>query len=230
MKIGIVVQARMSARRFPGKMIAEFNGHAVIDWVLYRLNKVRAADELILATSTNLENDVLVRKAKAHGVSVFQGSEDDVLGRFVDVSSHFGLDRVVRVCADNPLVCPGEIDKLIDFFDAKTMDYAFNGVPKMDNRYPDGLGAEITTADVLADMNRRVESRSEREHIFNYLWEHPDQYRIATFSADAAIALPNIRLDIDTRDDLDYLSAFVFTMDDPAAEIIRKIQQREQSK
>tara|TARA_B100002003_G_scaffold110306_1_gene102099 strand:- start:1569 stop:2261 length:693 start_codon:yes stop_codon:yes gene_type:complete len=225
MKTGIIVQARMLSQRFPGKMMAKLNGNPVIDWVLYRLKKVAEAEVLILATSNNVENDILAARATGLDVSVFRGSEDDVLRRFTAAAEKFSLNKVVRVCADNPLVCPGEVGRLIEFFNPGEMDYAFNFVSKMYNKYPDGLGAEITTIEVLKDLDNKVIEDVEREHIFTHLWKHPDQYRIATFRAADEIAFPDIRLDVDTADDLARLNSFSFAIDDPAEVVIKKIRQ-----
>jgi spore coat polysaccharide biosynthesis protein SpsF len=220
---GIIIQARMGSQRFPGKMMALLNSIPIIEWVMRRSMKARLTDTVILATSINRENDVLERKARELGVSVFRGSEDDVLERFAMAARAYGLQTVVRVCADNPLICPDELDNLITYFMENRPDYAFNVVSKFDNLYPDGLGGEIVSNGTLQALHEKVTLQEEREHIFNYIWNHSETYSIGTFKATPAIAYPDIKLDVNTEDDLKYLDSIPFDIGDGAEKIIRKV-------
>ena len=112
---GIIIQARMGSKRFPNKMVMPLSGIPIIDWVVRRVKKVKLADKIILATSNQAENDILVNRAIGYGMDIFRGDENDVLGRFTSAATDFELDTILRVCGDNPLSCPEEIDKLIAF-------------------------------------------------------------------------------------------------------------------
>ncbi len=220
---GIIIQARMGSKRFPNKMVMPLSGIPIIDWVVRRVKKVKLADKIILATSNQAENDILVNRAIGYGMDIFRGDENDVLGRFTSAATDFELDTILRVCGDNPLSCPEEIDKLIAFYREVEPDYAFNGVPKMGNRYPDGLGAEITSYRILESLNDKVIDIDEREHVFLHIWRNSGDYMIKTFPAADSIAYTEIRLDVDTPDDLDYLESFDFHIEDSATKIIRKV-------
>jgi len=220
---GIIIQARMGSRRFPDKMMALLHGIPIIEWVIRRTKRAKLADMVILATSIHKENDILEVKAHELGIEVFRGSEDDVLERFALAANTFQLETIVRVCADNPLVCPDELDKLIYFYREQHPDYAFNIIPKLDNRYPDGLGGEIVSNKILQELHQTVVLKEEREHFFNHIWNNAKHFTIATFKADAAIAHPEIRLDVNNHNDLDYLNGYEFDVQDTGTKIIRRI-------
>ena len=222
--IGIVIQARIGSTRFPNKMLAKLNGTSIIEWVICRTKRSTMVDRVILATADTRENDVLEQIAKRHNIGVFRGAEDDVLGRVLGAAKAFNLNTVVRVCADNPLVCPKEIDKLIRFFVKEKPDYAFNGIPKMGNNYPDGLGAEITSTCFIEKLDCLGTSLAEREHMFMHVWNNQERFVVATFKADPDIAFSDIRLDVDTETDFFALEKCGFNIGDNGAQIIEKVR------
>ena len=196
-----IVQARMGAERLPNKMMLDLHGYPVIEWVLRRLSPTRRIDSIVFAIPDTGDNDELAKYLERTGANVFRGSETDVLGRYIQAARHNRADRIVRICADNPFVSAAEIDRLIDFFDSVPCDYAYNHVPR-GNRYPDGLGAEITTMQILACLDANARSPEHREHIFNYIWDNREQFSITTLDPDdPGLAHPELKLDIDTADD-----------------------------
>ncbi len=204
-----LVQARMGSTRLPGKMMMDLCGYPVLHWVLYRLKRATGLAGIVLAT-TDLERDEpLAELALGLGIQVFRGSETDVLGRFMAAARRFGADPVVRVCADNPMIAPEEIDRLIAFYLASLEQggdperlYAFNHIPALGNRYPDGLGAEIFSQSLLEHLADRTASPYDREHVTHYLWEYPENYDILPVPAPSEIAYPEVKLDVDTPEDL----------------------------
>ena len=112
-----IVQARMGSSRLPGKMMMDLAGEPLLHWVLSRVKKAKLLDSIILATSDGAIDDQLVELAQKLNVPVFRGSETDVLGRFLEAANVSKADHVVRVCGDNPLIAPEEIDRLVEFFE-----------------------------------------------------------------------------------------------------------------
>lgn len=212
LKVVAVVQARMGSSRLPGKMLMDLCGYPVLHWVLSRVRSARQANRVVLATTTLPRDDALVNLAAGLGVSVFRGSEADVLGRFIEAGREAQADLVVRVCADNPLIAPEEIDRLIVFYRASLEQgadperlYAFNHIPALGNRYPDGLGAEIFARTLLENIAHQTESPYDREHVTVYLWKNPGDYDLRPVPVPPEIAYPQIKLDVDTQEDLQRL-------------------------
>lgn len=197
-----IIQARMSSSRLPGKMMMDLCGYPVIQWVIERCQRSRFLDTLILATTVNIEDDCLCTVAAQLGIPVYRGDVDDVLMRFINAAQQYEADVVVRICADNPLVAAGEIDRLVRFVRSKKPDYAFNHVPADGNNYPDGLGAEAVPTGVLEKIARMTNEKKYREHVTLYLREHAHTFNILTFPCPPPYNHPLMKLDIDTIDDL----------------------------
>jgi spore coat polysaccharide biosynthesis protein SpsF len=215
-----IIQARMGSSRLPGKMMMDLCGQPLLHWVLSRVKKTKLADSILLATSDTKKDDPLEKLAQELKMPVFRGSETDVLGRFLAAAQMAKADSIVRICGDNPLVSPEEIDRLISFFQ-NTMQkentsenlYAFNFASKLGNQYPNGFGAEIFSMSLLKKISKLDDELSSREHVTKYIWDHPEQFKIRTFSAPNEIAYPSVRLDVDSEEDLEKLNVLCAHLD-----------------
>lgn len=196
-----VIQARMGSSRLPNKMMLWLHGLPVVEWVWRRVAMARQVDRVIFAIPDTPADDVLAEHLLRIGAAMFRGSETDVLGRMTQVARSEGAQTVIRVCADNPLICGSEIDRLIDFYKGGVYDYAYNHIPR-GNNYPDGLGAEIASMDLLENLNVQATLPGQREHVFNYIWDHQSQFHIGTCDPlDDVLAHPELKLDLDTAAD-----------------------------
>ena len=196
-----IVQARMGASRFPNKMMLWFHGLPVIEWVWRRVGMAQTIDALVFAIPDTVADQVLADHLNRLGASVYRGSETDVLGRITKAAQTRGAGTVVRVCADNPLVSGSEIDRLVGFYGRGNYDYAYNHVPR-GNSYPDGLGAEIVSMDLLERIDQVATEPDHREHAFNYVWDNQREFHIGTCDPlDSALAHPDLKLDLDTPAD-----------------------------
>ncbi len=216
-----VVQARMGSSRLKDKMLLDLHGTPIIEWVIKRTSLSKKIDDLIVTIPEGSDDDVLYYFLRKLDLKIYRGSELDVLDRFYSAAASFNPSHVVRICADNPLISPNEIDNLIDFyFSEKNCDYAYNHIPRK-NLYPDGLGAEIVSFDVLDIIYRKAKSKEQREHIFNYIWDKEDQFIIKTFDPpNKKIREPDIKLDIDTIDDYELLQSKAISLNMNSEEIV----------
>lgn len=202
-KIVAVVQARMGSTRLPGKSMMDLGGRPLLENVLRRVAAARTIDATVLATSDLPGDAVLPEVAHRLGLHSLRGSESDVLSRFIQAGRQHEADVVVRICADNPLVDPGEIDRAVTTHLESDADYTFNHIPAMGNDYPDGFGAEVVNFPILEEIAERSGAPRHREHVTVYIWDNPDGYNIQTVHAPAAIAAPDVKLDIDTPEDME---------------------------
>lgn len=220
MKTVIVIQARLGSSRLPCKALLNLRGLPVIDWVTDRCRRSRLADAVIAAVPDTRMDDVLADHLVRRGVSVHRGPEQDVLARMIGAARALHADAVVRVCADNPLICGEEIDHLIAFYRRARCDYAYNHIPR-GNRYPDGLGAEMVSFSLLEAVGEQACLPAHREHCLSYITDNPDRFSIRTFDPpDAALRHPELKLDLDTAEDFVKLSLLPVRPDMPARAVV----------
>jgi spore coat polysaccharide biosynthesis protein SpsF len=195
----------MDSARLPGKVMRKICGEPLIYHIIERLKLCKCINKIILATSNNPKDDILERTVRKHGIDVFRGPEADVLERFYQVVCKYRPKHVVRICADSPLIDPVEIDRIIQHHINRRADYSFNHIPKMDNHYPDGVGAEVFKGSILEDLMKRKTTKAEKEHINGYIWNHSNQFHIETIKAPSDIAYPQYRFEVNTEDDLKFI-------------------------
>ena len=136
MKTAAIVQARMGSTRFPNKVMKLIEGIPMVEILLKRLKEAKEIDEIILATSSDAKNIPLVEHVQKLGFQVYQGSEEDVLGRYYHAASLCSADLVVRITGDCPLVDPELVDQMVRECKKERVDYFSNVFPPT---YPDGL-------------------------------------------------------------------------------------------
>ena len=216
-----IIQARMGSTRLPNKMMLSLKGKPIIEWVVKRVQTSKLIDKIIVAIPNIKKDDILENYLKNFlKVDIFRGSESNVLNRFYEAVKNEKAKNIIRVCADNPLICGEEIDNLINFFEKNRCDYAYNHIPK-NNLYPDGLGAEIISFKLLKWLNENVKEEKHKEHCFSYIWDNQDKFIIKTFNPKKELQYPNIKLDIDTFDDYYKLALSPIDINMKAKEIIK---------
>lgn len=177
-KVAIIVQARMGSTRFPGKMMSDFLGRPVLEWVLRRCQLAQKATQVVLATSTLDRDTALAELARTLGVEVFRGDEEDVLGRFLGAARQMDATVVARVCADRVVVDPGMIDLAIETYFKAAADITFNHVPDHGVGFPYGMGAEVFARGLLERLDPLAAPGREREHVLTYAWDRPQHFTI----------------------------------------------------
>lgn len=223
-RVVAIVQARMGSKRFPKKMLTPIGDFALLEWVLLRLSRSKNLHDIVLATTVNKGDDILVRLARKLGVKAYRGSESDVLERFLGAADEAKATSIVRICADNPFIDSIEVDKLIDFFNREPCDYAFNHQNRLGSGYADGFGAEIFTLEQLKKIDHLAKYASHREHVTSYFWDHQTDYLIKAIPAPVELAYPQLCFDIDTLGDLLRINALIadgVNIETSAADIIK---------
>ena len=207
---GIVIQARSGSTRMPAKILRPFDGEKrIIDIILERIKAANPGRPVVLATTTSPADDVLEQVARDHGTLCFRGSEDDVLGRFLGAADAFGLDRIVRVCSDNPFLRADSFDAMLDRQTATGADYvgyAFpDGRPTIKSHL--GLYAELATTEALRRAAAATREKLYREHVTINLYTHPDDFRLSMLPLPEVLSRrTDLRLTLDTPADFALLS------------------------
>ncbi len=166
MKIIAIVQARMGSTRLPNKVMKSIGGIPMIELLLTRLARAKEVNQIIVATSLDESNSSLVEHVRKIGYICEQGSENDVLDRYMQAAKKNQADVVVRITGDCPLVDPDLVDEVIRRFKNEDVDYLCNNYPPT---YPDGLDIEVCTFKALEQACRETSNSFDREHVTPYL-------------------------------------------------------------
>src|SRR6266852_6355172 len=113
MMIGAFVQARMSSRRLPGKVLRPIDGKPVLLYVLERLERCRTLDSVLVATSVDPSDDAVEEICHRRGTPCCRGPLDDVAGRFLAAARERDVDGFVRVSGDSPLLDQRLVDEAV---------------------------------------------------------------------------------------------------------------------
>ncbi len=191
---GAVIQARVGSSRLSGKVIRLLHRQPLITHVINRVKTCRTLDKVVLATSFNDLDEVLVNLGFDENCKVFRGDENNVLNRFVMAAQIHELTNIVRVTGDNPLISPSHLDQMVEQFLAEDLDYSWiQGLPL-------GLGCEVVKGSVLADLDKQVLEDYHREHVTIYIRENLDKYKARPLIAEGRYQR-SYRLTVDCLDD-----------------------------
>lgn len=190
-------------------------GKPLIQHVMERAKLAKLPHVVVMATTTSQQDDQVAELALDLGVPVFRGHKTDLVDRYYHAALDYHADVVVRIPADNPLIHPVEVDRIIQFFLDSDVDFASNIDPFLNNEYPDGLGAEVFSFSALDHVYRNVHDEAHREHVTTYFRENPEQYRLGTVKCPKAFQRPDIALDVNTRSEYDFIASLFNALSKP---------------
>ncbi|PTR01126.1 spore coat polysaccharide biosynthesis protein SpsF [Mucilaginibacter yixingensis] len=185
-KIVIVVQARMSSSRLPGKVMMPVLGKSLLAQMVRRLLMIRHTATVVIATSQEAEDDIIEQEAHKLKVACYRGSLDNLLDRHYEVGELYNAELVVKIPSDCPLIDPRIIDQTLSYyFDHKNQfDYVSNLHPAT---WPDGNDVEVMTMDCLNNAWENATRQLELEHTTPYIWENPDKFRIGNLTWETGL-------------------------------------------
>ena len=119
MNIVAIVQARMTSVRLPQKVLKPICGEPMIGLLLRRLSHSKEINSIVVATSSNEEDDPLEEYVTGLGFQCYRGSEKDVLERYYGAAMTIQASVIVRITGDCPLIDPEVVDEVIQGFKKK---------------------------------------------------------------------------------------------------------------
>jgi spore coat polysaccharide biosynthesis protein SpsF len=222
------VQARYEASRLPGKVMADIGGEPMLVRVVERAIRANTLERVVIATSTDAEDDVIENLCIERGYDLFRGSQYDVLDRFYQASITYDAEIIVRITGDCPLIDPDVIDDTVNAFTGQLenrehislisippqhdsdepegnglrYDFAANRLPPPWKRtYPMGLDTEVCTLRALERAWREADLAHQREHVMPYLYEQEGRFNILLVNHEPDYG--SLRWAVDTREDLE---------------------------
>jgi spore coat polysaccharide biosynthesis protein SpsF len=198
--IGCIIQARMGSSRLPGKALMKSDsGKPLLYYVINQLRYCSKVKNLVIATTTNQEDDEIEKFADNNSVNVFRGKEKDVLDRYFQCAKKYSFSTIVRITADCPLIDPQIVDKVIEKFFSGNYDFATNTLTRT---FPIGTDVEVFSFSALNKAWENTQLPSEREHVTPYL-RNQENFKIINVENDKNIS--NLRLTVDRIEDFELI-------------------------
>ena len=199
----MVLQARLSSQRLPKKVLRPFlNEQPLLHYILTRLRDLPEEIPVVVATSTNKEDDAIAEATLRQGFPTHRGSLTNVLERYVETCNRLGFQYVVRLTADNPFVDPALIQQFLKIWYSGNFDYISNKIGK---GYPIGSDIEIVRVKALEHVLSLNPSIEEKEHVTSAIYKAgAEQYKIAAINRKED-DLSSVRMTIDVP--LDFVRA-----------------------
>jgi spore coat polysaccharide biosynthesis protein SpsF len=192
-KTGVFLQARIGSRRLPRKALLPLDGLTVLEAVMRALAGVEADVHALLTDAASAPE--FRGLAQSSGFVLFEGPEEDVLGRFCLAARRFAVERIVRATGDNPLVSPAQAAELLSLHEREGFHLGhFLGPPL-------GTGVEVVTAAALYEADSRSDDPYEHEHITTHLYRNRDRFCVAEASVPPRWSYPQGLVTIDTEED-----------------------------
>src|SRR3990167_8352030 len=162
-----IVQARLTSRRLPWKVMYALGGQTVLYHVLSRAKQIQGINRVILSAPDHPRSTVLAVEAKALRVETFYGSETDVLERYFFVALNNRAKVIMRITADCPLLDPSKCQAVLNALgDA---DYVSNAHPRI---VPPGNDCEVFTMAALTRAYKEATELYDREHVCPWMQRH----------------------------------------------------------
>jgi spore coat polysaccharide biosynthesis protein SpsF (cytidylyltransferase family) len=160
---GVVIQARMTSSRFPGKSMAMLAGKPVLQHVIERCQMIPFINKVVVAMPVAKESDPMGALCDTMGVETFFGPEHDVLKRYYLAATYYEFTTIMRITADCPFLDPIVCGEVLSLLKAEQLDYCCNCYPV--RTYPKGLDCEAFTYDCLEAAHVTTKSQHNREHV-----------------------------------------------------------------
>lgn len=201
-----LVQARMSSRRLPGKVLLPLAGTSVLEHVCRAAAEALGREKVVVATSSEASDDPVADYCKANALRVVRGPLDDVVARLQGAIREIGAAAFFRICADSPFYDPAAMRRAMELYDQEEVDLVTNLQPRT---FPKGRSVELARASTFLALESRYLQDRQREHVFTIYYENPTRFRIRNFESDRDFSAVN--LCIDSPEDLARAESFLKT-------------------
>lgn len=206
-----IIQARVSSVRLPCKVLLNLNGKSVLHNVVSRVQKISGLDEIVVATSDRIDDDIIEMETKRIGIPLYRGSLEDVLSRYYNAARQFKADIIMRITSDCPLIAPEVSSEILqEFVNSSNYDYVSNTLKRT---YPRGLDTEVFHFQALEKAYIESKLSSEREHVTPYLYNNRKDFTIFDF-VDNKNNYSQFRWTLDTLEDYHLIKTIYYNKGD----------------
>ncbi len=192
-----IVQARLSSKRYPNKVLKKIIGKTVLEIINNRLRKSKYINQIIFAIPNNKKNEKLKYYLKRKKINFEQGPENNVLKRFYTVIKKHKPQNIVRITSDCPLILPTMIDKMFIAFKQGQYDYISNTVPQT---FPDGFDIEIFKSECILKALKFHLTKYDLEHVTPFIRGYKE-FKKKNYYSSHKKKFSKLKLSLDTHED-----------------------------
>lgn len=197
-KIVATIEARMTSKRLPGKVLLPVENKALLSYLVSRLQRTPSLHEIVLATTTRSEDDALASFAQKEGILLFRGSENNVMQRVIEAAQSVKADIVVEITGDCPLIDPEVIEQTIRLFQHNPCDYASNVQIRS---YPIGMDTQVFALETLKKSYSMTNHPLDQEHVTRHIRLSPHLFKQLHLLAPPSCHWPELSLTLDEPED-----------------------------
>ena len=191
----------MSSSRLPGKVLLPLADKPVIAHIVERARLCKNVGNVIVATSKEKSDDILVDYCKKNHIEFYRGSLKNVLSRYIDILESTDYTYCVRITGDCPLIHPPFIDTQIEALEK------FNGDLLWSNRQSSVLeGQGVISSRAIFTANKKSKDPDDREHVGSkFFLTQPEEFKFVELTLPEKYYSYNYRLTIDEIKDYEFL-------------------------
>ncbi len=203
----IAIQARSSSTRLPKKCFEPLGSKRLLDHVIDACdrsakysNRFTYRSKYSTGVALLIPTGDPIKAAFGSQIAIVEGSEIDVLSRFMDAQHKYNADYICRITGDCPLIPSYVISKHISLAVVSGYDYVSN-VDEDCRLSLDGIDCEVMSRRMLTWLDENALTRDEREHVTLRARSEPPKWAKRGLTA-SYFDQSHLKLSVDTPEDL----------------------------
>ncbi len=206
MKTVVIIQARMTSSRLPGKVILPLGQGTVLAEVLKRSKAIQGIDEVCCAIPIGEIHDVLVPEIEKYGCTVYRGSETNVLERYYEAAKFLNADVIMRITSDCPLINSEVCADVLSLHMKNNAQYTCNNMPPS---WPHGYDCEVFGIKELEDAMQYSTLPDDFEHVTEWMRRSLVVHNLQNPNGNER----HLRITLDTPEDYEFIKNYYETVE-----------------
>jgi N,N'-diacetyllegionaminate synthase len=204
--IGCIVACRMKSSRLKRKAKLPIHGVPSVERCLQNVQMIDGLNVVVLATSTVEEDAVLQENAQAANVEFVRGDPDDVILRYLSACDKYGIDVVIRITGDCPVVSPEIVEFMLNSHFTSGADFT------APIQFAVGTNSEIYNVSALRRVIELLGQAKYSEYMGFYMRNNPELFKINMVDLPGSL-IRDYRLTLDYPEDLEMFNRLYEELD-----------------
>ena len=174
---------------------------SILKYIIECLKKIKVIDQIVLAISKNVQNNIYANFAKKNNIKFIFGDELDVLSRLIKSCNHVNGTDIFRVTTESPFFLFENISNVW-----KIHKELGNDLTTIDD-VPDGSGFEIIRLGAYKTSHKKGNKKHRSELCSLFIRENKKKFKFYKYRIDSLYKRKDLRLTADYPEDLILLRA-----------------------